>query len=326
MTMAKKTARQRVKPRFKSVMSRGAGGAIKEVEIGIAEAMTDFGQPIIEIMTKPFKHDKEKQTSVLKQAIDFTSLIWNSAIDNDCTSAIEALSSNSTYTKIFNIEQLVPAMIERFDEMFPSFRAPSERNKRTVRKSTEVSPFDITEYLSGSLKASVDEQIQDEVKFLNNKIFKDDAIDYAAEIEKSPHDSALRLEFAEELMLDEQYDDALEQFKAAYSIAVANNDHELISSCTHDALQCLHSSGHSLDDFPWKAMPKIMSAPECIAKLIAYLRDHNGTSDFFIAFDSVIGNSFIDPAANVMELIHESNDIGVIETEDKNLNLVLLNK
>ena len=148
MAKKKKKQKQKVKPNFMKVLGRSAGGAITEIEVKFGQALSDFGKPIIDLLSMPVLGNEQMYIQMFQEGMELTSIIWNGAKDNNLDETVAELKKDTKNSQIFNMEDLVPAMFERFNAMFPLFRNPSERTKIMVTKTLGEHPFDIYEFLS----------------------------------------------------------------------------------------------------------------------------------------------------------------------------------
>lgn len=317
----KKKQKQKIKSRFLDVMERGVGGEVVVKEVGIAQAMTDFGDPIMDFLARLTNGPEGPNMNALNNAMSLVQIIWNGAADDYDMSALEKLKECGRIGEMYDWEKLLPAMYERHKQMFPAFHDPSEKGKPTVAMHLNVEVLDMYEFLSTAITERF--PTEDESYYEDNKYDVDAALEeLKGKIEDTPNDVGLRLEYGRALASEDFFEDALEQFKQGYELVPEFGDKQLEKMLTSEILDCLNLVGRELADFTWRKQPEIMSATEFEQKMFVHVTQNGGRVALLEAMTKVLGSKFIEPGedsfAQVLKgerlaLAHDNTGAPIVE-------------
>ena len=320
----KKKQKNKVKPSFLNVMNRGAGGEISEVKVKYGQAINDFGEPIIEFLTSTAGNDEIYLMNLYREALAFVHIIWNGAIDNDMPKTLEELSKEDRYSRTFNLNSLIPAMFERFEIMFPTFRDPAEKAEQLVTKHLGEHNFNIYKYL-GERFSELSEEAARLMSDGDDICDEEEvSVDYFEKrINENPDDFMLILDYALYLADLSQFNEALENLKNGYAMISGDNKDFWEKEYTLDIINCLKELKLELSNFSWRKKPTIVPRDEIVSRLYHHLASHDLHAEFDETITTVLGDGFIGPEDDIMSIITSAGKFRVYEDENGELILTL---
>jgi len=318
----KKKKKQKVKSRFLDVMNGGIGVNSGEKRVGIAEAMTEFGDPIMDFLARLTNGPQGPNMDILNNTMGLIQLIWNGAADSYDMSVLDKLKASGRIGEMYDWDKLLPAMYERHKQMFPSFHDPKEKGQPTTVMNLDVEALDMYEFLSTAIMEKIPGD--DEVTYNEDETYDIENIlgELKQKVEETPNDVGLRLEYGRTLSAEQHFGDALDQLTQGYKLVPESGDKQLEKMLTSEILDCLDLLGMELSDFPWRNRPELMSSTEFEQKMFVYVTQNGGRVDLVSAMAKVLGSKFIEPGGDCfaqvlkgerMGLAHDTNGASVIE-------------
>ena len=154
--------------------------------------------------------------------------------------------------------------------------------------------------------------------------YEDDMpVNYVQDVAADPNDVELLLEFGENLMEYEKFEEALEQLKIGYELVSGDDKDFWEGELIPNILECLAKLNRELSDFPWREQPLIIYRNEVISKMCVYLATHGGRADMDDTIYHAIGDKYLDPADSCFDIITTSDKFRISENDEDYLMLEL---
>jgi len=322
MAKKKKKKKQKIKSRFLDVMNRGVDEGVVTTEVGVAQAMTEFGDPIMDFLAHLTNGPEGPNMNVINNGMTLVQIIWNGAADNYDISVVEKLEECGRIGEMYDWTKLLPAMYNRHKQMFPDFHDASQKGRATISMHTNVEQVNMYDFLSPAITEKFP---SDENAYYDEA----DTYDIETELDKlkskidlNPNDVGMRLEFGRALSSEDHFEDALEQLTKGYKLVPEFGDKQYEKMLTSEILDCLDILGRQLSDFPWRTQPEIMSSTEFEQKMFVYVTQNGGRVELLNAMSKVLGSKFIEPGGDCfaqvlkgerMGLAHDSSGAPMVE-------------
>jgi len=292
--------KQKPVPRFLEVMNRSTDGVPEVRAVPMAEAVTEFGNPIMDFIGDVMVKQSEPDMNLLQDGIQVIQAIWSGANNGYSVDILDSLKAAGRAGELFDWDKLLPVMYDYHRKMFPDFEGMETDVVGVINQCAVDETINVFEYLSTAItdkfpSAPVSDESGDEAFDMDVEL---GALE--AKVADEPENVGVYLEYGRALTCEEHFARALAQFEQGYQLIPEHGSNDEEKMFISEILDCLNQLGREYTDFPWRTQPELMSPSEFEQKMFTCVIQRGGRVPLMEAIGKVLGSKFMEPGGDTM--------------------------